>query len=943
MSYQPKSYNKFLAGAATAAVVASAVVPVATHAAEKKLTDVKEGSYYAEAVNALAEAGVIKGYEDGTFRPNNQVTRAEVAKIIAVQLGLDTENAGTANYSDAKGHWANTGGYLAAVAKAGIMKGDGNGTFRPNAPLTRAEMASIVVRAYDLQAKEGFESQFKDLNAGGAWAADAIKTLEANGYANGIAKGQFGSASNVKRADVAVFLFRVAKGEAAPTVESVSAINNIEVNEGAETVNLPKEVEVKLSNGEKAQKALEWDKKGLDLNKPGEYTLTGDVADTDLTASVKVVVKAVDPEVTSVSSINATQVEVKFNKAVDAKTLFTDGVSGSFKSGVVSIRSIDSVTDGTLTGELSQDGKVLTVTSTQLFEKRYDVVVDKVKTTAGSDVEKFSKIISIDKDVTAPSIIGTERITANQVKIKFSEPMASAGSTTFKLSDGTTVSNITGHGSLVDGGKAVVLDLSSTSVPVNKDITATIIGAADKAGNLLNPNPATVTFQKGDKDGVAPTVSSVTQTGAKTFEIVFSEAIVGKPAVSIDNTPVAATNVVIDSKDATKVKVTATDVLDGDKIITITDAVDGSGEVQAATNRVVKFVKDAAAPVLVSSAVVADETDKAEYLEFTFDKDVNLSSATVDATGSYVKNHVTTSIGADDITAKTVDYKDVTKSKKVIRVKLATLLGNKSVEGAQYSLDLAFSGVTSDAAVAITTGKATFTRGTDGTLTNTDVVALAANNAIVQSPTDNSTLVVTFDKAVDAATATNTANYIVGGAVVESATVNATDLTKVTLKLKADSNTFSGVRNVTVQNVKAAGSTVAMTTTTKAVDLKENVAPTVTAQLQADLKTIKLTFSENVYQAANTSVDFGVFVGTDAYKWDNDNDASTPEVAFEKDSGLGATTATAANTVTIELPSTVTATQLNKGLSLKALSTIDITDVAGNKLSVPANITISNN
>jgi hypothetical protein len=322
MSYQPKSYNKFLAGAATAAVVASAVVPVATHAAEKNLTDVKEGSYYAEAVNTLAEAGVIKGYEDGTFRPNNQVTRAEVAKIIAVQLGLDTENAGTANYSDANGHWANTGGYLAAVAKAGIMKGDGNGTFRPNAPLTRAEMASIVVRAYDLQAKEGFESQFKDLNAGGAWAADAIKTLEANGYANGIAKGQFGSASNVKRADVAVFLFRVAKGEAAPTVESVSAINNIEVNEGAETVNLPKEVEVKLSNGEKAQKAVEWDKKGLDLNKPGEYTLTGDVADTDLTASVKVVVKAVDPEVTSVSSINATQVEVKFNKAVDAKTLF---------------------------------------------------------------------------------------------------------------------------------------------------------------------------------------------------------------------------------------------------------------------------------------------------------------------------------------------------------------------------------------------------------------------------------------------------------------------------------------------------------------------------------------------------------------------------------------------------------------------------------------------
>src|SRR5690606_34751232 len=229
-----------------------------------------------------------------------------------------------------------------------------------------------------------------------------------------------------------------------------------------------------------------------------------------------------------------------------------------------------------------------------------------------------------------------------------------------------------------------------------------------------------------------------------------------------------------------------------------------------------------------------------------------------------------------------------------------------------------------EAAVAITTGKTIFTRGTDGTLANTDVIALAADNAIVQSGTDNSTLVVNFDKNVDAATATNVANYIVGGAVVESATVSDTDLTKVTLKLKADSNTFTGVRNVTVQNVKAAGSTVAMTTTTKIIDLKENVAPTVTAQLQADLKTIKLTFSENVFQTSNETADFGVFVGTDAYKWDNDSVATTPLVAFETDSPLTTDVALAANTVNIVLPTTVTAEQLNKGLSLKALASMDV-------------------
>ena len=519
--------------------------------------------------------------------------------------------------------------------------------------------------------------------------------------------------------------------------------------------------------------------------------------------------------------------------------------------------------------------------------------------------------------------------------------MASAGSTTFKLDNGTSVSDITGQGTLVDGGKAVLLDLSDTDVPVSKDITATIIGAADKAGNLLTPNPSTVTFQKGDKDGVASTVSTVTQTGANTFEIKFSEAIVVKPTVSIDSSAVTASNVVIDSKDATKVTVTAGSVLDGDKIVTISSFVDGSGEVGATTNRVVKFVKDTIAPQLVSSAVVADTTDKAEYLEFTFDKNVELSSSsTVDVTsGSYVKDYVTTSLVNGDIAATNIAYKDPA-NKKVVRVKLDTLLGTKDVEGARYSVNLALANVASEAGVAITTGQATFTRGQDGTLANTDVIELAAVTPIVQG-TSNDEVVVTFNKNVDAATAANPANYIVGGAVVESATVSSTDLTKVTLKLKANSNTFSGFRNVTVQNVKAAGSSVAMTTVTNAVDLNENVVPTVSAKLDSDLKTIKLTFSENVYQVANSTLDFGVLVGTDAYMFNHDATADTADIAFQVDSGLATTSAGAANTITITLPSTVTAAQLTKGLSLNALSNIDIKDAKGNKLSVSGNITIS--
>ena len=107
------------------------------------------------------------------------------------------------------------------------------------------------------------------------------------------------------------------------------------------------------------------------------------------------------------------------------------------------------------------------------------------------------------------------------------------------------------------------------------------------------------------------------------------------------------------------------------------------------------------------------------------------------------------------------------------------------------------------------------------------------------------------------------ANYKIDGAEVESATVNADNLKKVTLKLRADSNTFTGERNVVIENVKAKGSSVAMDKYEGTVELNENVAPTVTkAVLTADNK-ITLTFSENVTVSENA---FELFIGDSTAK-----------------------------------------------------------------------------
>ncbi|MBV4419619.1 cell wall-binding repeat-containing protein [Clostridium tyrobutyricum] len=624
-----------------------------------------------------------------------------------------------------------------------------------------------------------------------------------------------------------------------------------------------------------------------------------------------------DLQVKSVTPTSATQVEVKFNKAVDPASLFADGESGTFKStSVVEFTSIDSVPAGSLSGELSKDGQTLTVTSANALSKRYNVVVDGLSGKDGSDFDKYDEIVNIPADTTAPTIVSTTKTSASTFKVVFSEPIKTLPTPSYKLDDGTDVTGVTNDFAV--GSKEVTFTLPST-IDAGKAVTATIIGAQDQAGNLLTPNPATITLVKGDKDGTAPTVSSVTQTGAKTFAVKFSEQLISNPAISYAGTPVAPTSIVQDTTDPTVYNVTAPSVLDGATDVTVSSFTDLSGEVGTTTNKVVNFVKDTAAPKVVSSAVSVDSTDRNEYLEITFDKDVDLAaSPTVDASGSYINNYVTTPFTA---TGVPVNYKSVS-DKKVVRVALNTLLASDDVQNAAYTLNLTFAGITNGAGIAADDATASFTRGKDGVAANTDV----ANVTDVAQGADNNKVNVTFDRAVDGASATDPSNYKVDGATIDSVTLNpVSGGTQVAvLNLKAGSNQFTGVRNINISNVKALGSTKVMNPYfTNAVELKENVAPTVVSAKLTATDKIELTFSEDV--SDSTADDFEVLVGGASL--------STPETV---DTGI----VTSKTTVLVTIPA-VTTDQLSKGISLKALNTLDIKDADGNKLSVPSNITVT--
>ena len=108
-------------------------------------TDVAEDAWYNNAISTMANAGILDGYEDGSFHPNGYITRAEFATI-AVRF-FDLTYQGEDLFPDIDGHWAQE--YINQAADAGIIEGYPDGTFGPQKQITRAEAVTMVNRTLD--------------------------------------------------------------------------------------------------------------------------------------------------------------------------------------------------------------------------------------------------------------------------------------------------------------------------------------------------------------------------------------------------------------------------------------------------------------------------------------------------------------------------------------------------------------------------------------------------------------------------------------------------------------------------------------------------------------------------------------------------------------------------------------------------------------------------
>ncbi len=161
-----------------------------------EFSDIGEGTVTADAVSVLAALGVVAGYPDGTYKPEQTVTRAEMAKLIISELGLESSASGAStNFTDMSGYgWA--AGYVGYAQSLGIIKGYGDGTFRPGNTVSYDEAITMIVRAI------GYTEDVKEMN--GTWPAVFTQKANVLDITDDVT---LGGSAGANRGDVAIMLY----------------------------------------------------------------------------------------------------------------------------------------------------------------------------------------------------------------------------------------------------------------------------------------------------------------------------------------------------------------------------------------------------------------------------------------------------------------------------------------------------------------------------------------------------------------------------------------------------------------------------------------------------------------------------------------------------------------------------------------------------------------
>ena len=173
-----------------------------------KFADIANVSWAKEAIEALAENNIISGYEDGSFRPNNSISRAETAKIIVMAFNIEDKETDKAFADVKEDAWYFE--YVKKLNANGYMNGYSNDVFGANEGITRQDFVVTLYRVLDKPEPET-ESKLTDIESVSDYAKAAVNYFASKGIVSGFEDGYFRPTDIITRAQVAKIIYELTK------------------------------------------------------------------------------------------------------------------------------------------------------------------------------------------------------------------------------------------------------------------------------------------------------------------------------------------------------------------------------------------------------------------------------------------------------------------------------------------------------------------------------------------------------------------------------------------------------------------------------------------------------------------------------------------------------------------------------------------------------------
>ncbi|MEX3747480.1 S-layer homology domain-containing protein [Lysinibacillus xylanilyticus] len=222
---------------ATSGIAVVVPPPQKAAAATSPFTDIDQYSSHYDNILKLYAQGAISGYADKTFRPNQNVTRGQAAKMLATVLNLDLKNVQDPYFKDVP-QSSEYYKYVAALQNAGIMSGYSNGTFMPNEVITRGQLAKILVLGFKFEVASNYNHSFKDVTSQTSNAI-YIQTLVDLNITEGTTPVTFSPFEAVTRGQIASFIVRSQEKKSNATTFKITGVEDDVVYINGEPYSVP--------------------------------------------------------------------------------------------------------------------------------------------------------------------------------------------------------------------------------------------------------------------------------------------------------------------------------------------------------------------------------------------------------------------------------------------------------------------------------------------------------------------------------------------------------------------------------------------------------------------------------------------------------------------------------------------------------------------------------